>query len=164
MSTSTPIVIEAWNCQCGHNCCQKYAEGLIGVVFNVCYGGFSLSNEAVKLIDMDSDDDDLYSDKIRVNWKLVKAVCLLADKVNGHFAKLKVKWINAKYLNHYEIDEYDGSESIRIRESDYLISQIKTMMDVDTDDDDDDKLLDMIRNLKLKTHDEPFNTVKGDGL
>ena len=164
MSSTTntqDVVIEDWGCQCDQKCCQKYAEGLIGIVINVCYGGFSYSHEAAKMLNLNEDEDEYHGKHSRTDWKLVKAVCQLASKANGHCAKLKVKWIKAKYLNHYDIDEYDGWESVKIRKTDYLIDEIRMIMDAG--EAGDDELLDMIKNLKLKSHyDESFHTITTD--
>ena len=138
------IVIEPWDCHCDQNCCQKYANGLIGVVINTCYGGFSYSQKASVIINVD--DEDLAEcgwEHDRQDWKLVKAICMLGSKANGQCAQLKVKWIEAKYQNYYEIDEYDGSESLIIKKSEALVDEIKTLVG----ESDDSKLLAKIEAL-----------------
>jgi len=141
------VMIEPWDCQCGQGCYDKYLQGLIGIVINGDYGGFSYSDEAIKIVDPTGEYGGFYrSSHDRTDWKLVKAICLLGAKANGQCAHLKVHWIEAKYINYYQIDEYDGCESLEILESDYLVDQIKTIMG----EENNDKLLEAIKALKAQ--------------
>lgn len=81
------------------------------VVYNACYGGFGLSAEAF----------DLYKERTGVgidySWciarddkHLVEVVEELGEKANGPFANLDIKEIPDGA--EFEIDEYDGYESV----------------------------------------------------
>jgi hypothetical protein len=140
-------VIKPWDCKCDQHCCQKYEDGFIGVVINTCYGGFSYSQEASAILDGDGtgdgDEQEYDRDHNRHDWKLVKAICLLGPKANGISAKLRVKWIEAKYQKYYRINEYDGSESLEIKRSEAIVDEIKELVG----ESDDKKLLDKIKDL-----------------
>lgn len=82
------------------------------VVYNACYGGFSISDEAVSWI------EENYGKKVgryyyrgdsRHSEELVKCVEALGKEANGDCASLKIAEISS---NLYYIDEYDGSESV----------------------------------------------------
>lgn len=105
------------------------------VVISRCYGGFSLSREAVLLGRKISGDPkwggptivgDKYNNGVPVNGDhgyvelprhdkvLVEVVEKLGKAASGRCAYLEVKEIGSRY---YVIDEYDGMESIQTAES-----------------------------------------------
>lgn len=118
------------------------------VVYNACFGGFSLSLKAVKWLEENCKDDELrdfikslrlagkeYSfaskdeclcydvsswfDGKRHHKDLVAVVEALGSEANGPRAKLKIMTID---LNQYRIDKYDGSEEVITPEdSDWII-------------------------------------------
>lgn len=97
------------------------------VVINTCYGGFGLSQEALRelqriatpdsafIIKLD-EDQLLYTDKnkeagyysIRQDPQVVEVVEKLGNRANGKHAKLKVVEIPNDV--DYVIDDYDGVE------------------------------------------------------
>jgi hypothetical protein len=87
------------------------------IVLNVCYGGFSLSEKAVNWLkdkgmrfrEYDRDGRDVS----RSDPLLIQCVEELGDDVNGSHARLKIKTIPDTWDDMYEIEEYDGKESIR---------------------------------------------------
>lgn len=79
------------------------------IVYNGCYGGFGLSDEAKKLYSK-------LSGKGFSEWStprhcpfLVQVVETLGCDANGFCAHLEIYETEA---NKYRIDEYDGSESV----------------------------------------------------
>ena len=81
----------------------------VKVVFNCCFGGFDLSDSAIKyLVEHGIEEDDIY-DLPRHHPLLVKCVEELGDSADGFCSRLTVKEINGF---QYRIDEYDGSESV----------------------------------------------------
>ena len=83
------------------------------VVINRCYGGFSLSEKAYEFLGLEWDDFGYkYRDDSlrRADAKLVECVETLGEEADGRFAKLKVVEIPDDV--EWEIDEYDGLESI----------------------------------------------------
>jgi hypothetical protein len=83
------------------------------IVINRCYGGFSLSKEAYKMLDLEWDGYGFtYSDNDkRTDPKLVKCVEVLGAKANGEYSDLKVVEIPDN-IDWY-IDDYDGLESVK---------------------------------------------------
>ena len=103
------------------------------VVYNVCYGGFSLSDEAVEMYlnlkglkytkikekwgsssyDVE-ENKNFYDRRIdRDDPVLVQVVEKLGDKANGECAKLRIEDLPKGTL--YRITEYDGYESIETK-------------------------------------------------
>ncbi len=81
----------------------------IKVVYNNCFGGFSLSNQAVKWLGNHGVNTKTYSDLPRHHPMLVKCVEELGRQANGQFASLVVHSLAG---NKYRIDEYDGNETV----------------------------------------------------
>ena len=80
------------------------------VVINRCYGGFSLSNEALKLYEDLSGKKDVYDKKIERNDPILIDIIetLGIEKSNGGFAELKI--VDIPDSVEYTICEYDGME------------------------------------------------------
>lgn len=101
------------------------------IVYNNCYGGFSLSMTAVEWLGSHCTDSELrclikqvlneggnlhiiytvsdWFDDKRHHNDLVAVVEALGDKANGSCAKLDIKQI---YKNQYKICNYDGLEEV----------------------------------------------------
>lgn len=85
------------------------------VVYNGCYGGFSLSERAEALLaERGVTVNELDGIKLgrhisRHHPELVRVVEELGEAANGRHARLFVEEIEG---NKYRIDEYDGSESV----------------------------------------------------
>lgn len=88
------------------------------VVYNACYGGFSLSPAAVrrgKALSAEEswqslDENYGFFNGPRHDSTLVKVVEELGDAANGVCAKLRIDEIPSG--TPYRIDEYDGIESV----------------------------------------------------
>ena len=100
------------------------------VVYNACYGGFGLSNEAKdRMVELgyEMEVNPNYDPRPEVEWYnrtqkykiydgdidrhdpvLVQVVEELGDKANGEYAKLRIEEV----YGSYRIDEYDGSERV----------------------------------------------------
>lgn len=74
------------------------------VVINRCYGGFSLSEKAMKFLGVGSEWPDI----ARNDPKLVECVEKLGGEANDTYAELKVVEIPDDV--NWEIGEYDGLE------------------------------------------------------
>jgi len=111
----------------------------VKVVYNNCYGGFSLSHDAVLRL-AELKDMNVYPQKLMMDtyiyWleplkknedrkngpsfdvrnisrhdkDLVGVVEEMGEKANGTFAKLTIETMNKGTL--YRIDEYDGNETV----------------------------------------------------
>lgn len=103
------------------------------IVYNACYGGFSLSDQAIEMyLDLKgieytkvkeawgsnyriAGDEYFHSRYIdRADPTLVHVVETLGEKANGKFAELRIEDIPKGTL--YRIDEYDGYKSIETKE------------------------------------------------
>jgi hypothetical protein len=90
------------------------------VVYNGCYGGFGLSKEAIKYlnvkygIEVSVSGPWLKEDLPRHDKRLVDVIEVLGDKANGMCAKLLIAEIDSPM---YRIDEYDGFESVETPDS-----------------------------------------------
>ena len=82
------------------------------VVINVCYGGFGLSEKAYKAmgIPWDGYGYQFGDDSKRSDERLIKVVEELGEEANGFAAKLKI--VELPDGIGFEIDDYDGMESI----------------------------------------------------
>ena len=76
------------------------------IVINRCYGGFSLSYDALQALGIESEYDIERDDP-----KLVAVVESMGDKATGRDSNLKIVEIPDDV--QYFIDEYDGIECIR---------------------------------------------------
>ncbi len=94
------------------------------VVYNACYGGFSLSEKAIRMLaEMGVEEakeqlstikrspfNSYYVYDIRRHDKrLIEVVEKLGDEANGAFAQLQIAELEG---NKYRIDEYDGTEGV----------------------------------------------------
>ena len=116
-------------------------EEMVGIVYNGCYGGFSLSTEAEKMyielkgftpVKRESKYswdqgylaegwDDYYDRDIpRNDPDLVKVVEKLGSKASGDCADLRVEYLPKGTL--YRIKEYDGLETVETRYDDWLVA------------------------------------------
>lgn len=83
------------------------------VVYNECYGGFGLSDLAVKWIKDNKGfetDEYFYWHERRDHEHLVAVVEALGSDANGHCADLQIEEIPDGA--EFEISEYDGMESV----------------------------------------------------
>jgi len=82
------------------------------VVINRCFGGFGLSKEAQERYKIDECDYRFEDEKPRHDPELVRAVEEMGDKANGAYSALMIiEWPDKI---PYQIDEYDGSESLSV--------------------------------------------------
>jgi hypothetical protein len=103
------------------------------IVYNACYGGFGLSDEAIEMYlqlkgfkytktpdrwgahyTVEGDSHFYNRDIDRADPILAQVVEMLGEKACGEFAKLKIEDLPKGTL--YRITEYDGYESIETKE------------------------------------------------
>ena len=77
---------------------------MVKIVINRCYGGFGLSEKAMKFLGIGSEWPDI----ARNDPKLVECVEKLGEEANDTYAELKVVEIPDDV--NWEIGEYDGLE------------------------------------------------------
>ena len=77
---------------------------MVKIVINRCYGGFGLSEKAMKFLGVGSEWPDIARD----DPKLIECVEKLGEEANDTYAELKVVEIPDDV--NWEIGEYDGLE------------------------------------------------------
>ena len=112
---------------------MKGNDEMTKIVYNACYGGFSLSDEAVEMYlalkgfrytktpdrwgshyTVEGDPDFYNRDIERDDPILALVVETLGERANGDCAKLRIEDLPKGTL--YRINEYDGYESIETKE------------------------------------------------
>jgi len=84
---------------------------MMKIVINRCYGGFGLSNIAIKMLKNIKNDNNFDVRGVdRTDKDLIDIVEKLGEKANGIHSKLKI--ITIPDLIDYEITEYDGYETV----------------------------------------------------
>lgn len=107
------------------------------VVYNADYGGFDLSDEAIKLYNQKRIDAGLdpceeceeYAIK-RSDPHLIEVVKELGDRVNSSCSRLTIAQIPNAYKNCYTISEYDGFETVKCEPA-KLIKYKLSNLDID---------------------------------
>lgn len=131
-------------------------EDQIELLYNGCYGGWGISDEAYELYNLKMLEKDptfqpfiiknkhlLDLDIERHDPILVQIYHEIGEKMNDKYCKIKVKKIPKKYENYYSIDEYDGLETVRINILEYEFDTLKsTLKEILIDDkiSSDDKI------------------------
>lgn len=82
----------------------------MNIVINKCFGGFSLSDTACKLLNCDP-YDFLTNYPARTSPELVGCITLLGKEASGEYARLEVVSI-PDTATDWEIEECDGYEGV----------------------------------------------------
>jgi hypothetical protein len=102
----------------------------IGVLYNDCYGGFNISEKAFEIYNEKTKKGKLNSMSFvcRHNPLLIEILNEIGEKeFSGDCAAIKVKYIDNKYKNFYNIEEYDGLEDVEIMHDSYNLYLINTI-------------------------------------
>ena len=108
----------------------------IEILYNDCYGGFSLSDEAVKLYQMYTGKTiDKYTNDVntRMDPILIRIYYEILNRINGSCANICTHSIKRKYMKHIHIHEYDGMESVEINMEQYKLDKIKEVINNNDD-------------------------------
>lgn len=104
---------------------------MVKVVYNSCYGGFGLSNSAIKrlaelgnqvAIDFLNDKNEEYfncNKLARHDRLLIQVVEELGEGASGIFSKLKIEDL---FGNIYKIEDYDGKEDVIEAGCDWIVA------------------------------------------
>jgi hypothetical protein len=107
-------------------------SGVIEIMYNAKYGGFSFSDAAKELYyERSKKDRDKFSiwEVDRTDPVMVEIVKELGSRVNSTFSNIELKAIPAKYKTCYYISEYDGIECVGINHKKYKLDCIKKVID-----------------------------------
>jgi len=97
----------------------------IEVLYNDCYGGWKLSNKAKELYKLRKNNlSNTYISK-RSDPILIQIYYELGDKFDDKFSKTNIKKMDKIYEKYYDIEEYDGLESVIINYDKYNLDKIK---------------------------------------
>ena len=100
----------------------------IEVLFNDCYGGWSISSKARKLYKLRKEnnvDVDVYLSK-RNDPILIQIYKELGDEFDAKkYSRTSITKIPKKYENYYYISEYDGLEKVEIDYTKYELDNLK---------------------------------------
>ena len=102
----------------------------VSVMYNACYGGFSLSDAAMEEYRRQCPEAQRVwcpRSVPRHDPVLVGIVQKMGKKAYGHYAKIQMRKIPAQYANHYEIAEYDGLEHVVIKYDAYELDAIRSI-------------------------------------
>ena len=92
--------------------CFKGGNIMYLIVLNKCYGGYGLSEEAYKYLNLDWDNFGYKYEDDRTNVRLINVVLELGDKANELCSKLKIFKVYSYNLD-CEIYDDHGYEYIR---------------------------------------------------
>jgi hypothetical protein len=108
---------------------------VVEVMFNKCFGGFQVSQEAVdkyilikKMTGVDMSNVDVFSlprGIDRTDEVMIEIVKELGEKANCKYSEIKIKSFPYKYKDYIEIGEYDGYESAEVNFKAYKLETIK---------------------------------------
>lgn len=83
----------------------------VKIVYNECFGGFSLSKKALEMYkELSGKSLDIYGDISRHDPILVHVVETLGEDAGDRYSRLAITSVPEGTL--YRIDEYDGRESV----------------------------------------------------
>jgi len=98
------------------------------VLYNRCYGGFSISDEAVNELKKRLPNENITKTLFNFNRThpvILEVYHLLgSERFSGKHARIEVEYINTKYKDHIRIREYDGVEDIEIDINSYKLYKI----------------------------------------
>lgn len=113
------------------------------VLYNTCYGGFSLSKDATdeyarRTAECNTADKYKYReryDPILIEMFLDEEWNTNGTRINGPHAKLDIAMFYTKYQNCIDIEEYDGLETPVVNMGRYYKKQLKQILYDDAIDD-----------------------------
>ena len=105
-------------------------SGHIYVMYNNCYGGFTLSDAAIdeyKRRNPAGKNPRLYELE-RDDQAMVQIVREMGAAANSTFSEIKLQRIPAEYRDYYTINEYDGLETVLLNHNVYQLEAIKSLV------------------------------------
>lgn len=122
----------------------------ISILYNGCYGGFGISEDALKMYNIKQKEMNPEFESITCGYLLsrhdpilVEIYHELGEKFNSKYSNIKIESIQDKYIEFYIIEEYDGLENVKIDYNAYKLEQIKNIVNSTIDNDE------KINNIKL---------------
>jgi hypothetical protein len=103
----------------------------IPVMYNVCFGGFGLSAAAMAEYRHRCPEvaEDLPDFRIaRHDPVMVAIVEEMGAAASDRYASVRIARIPAQYVNHYEIAEYDGMESVVLCKERFKLDAVRAIL------------------------------------
>ena len=102
----------------------------IYIMYNACYGGFSLSKAAIEEYKRRCPDaKDICKHTVpRDDQVMAQIVQEMGGQANGKHARIKLQRIPVEYRNHYEIYEYDGNEHVIVLWDAYRLDAVSSLL------------------------------------
>lgn len=116
---------------------ERKAVETVDIMYNIGFGGFVLSEDAVRLyceakgMDYATEGGKLTWNVSRTDPVMVQIVRKLDLAAGGKHSKVGIRTIAETFKNYYTIDEYDGAESVVIDYKGYKLDMIKAALDED---------------------------------
>ncbi len=128
------------------------SEEKISVLYNRCYGGFDLSEEAKALYKEYCGNDYTYWKIPRTCRYLVKVFETLgSEKFSDSSSRIKCRKIPLYMEDYYSITEYDGMEGVKLENDRFKYDMIQFVAKSSMNDTDKVKIINMI--IDKKTYD-----------
>ncbi len=107
---------------------NKAIMATIDVMYNACYGGFSISKSAMTEYKARGGEAESSRQIKRHDPVMVAIVKEMGVKADGEFAKIRLETIPKRFEGFYKISEYDGSESVVIKYNVYKVDTVKAIL------------------------------------
>lgn len=129
----------------------------IKVVYNNSYGGYSLSPRCLELYNekrLLNNLSPIYNQWLiqRHDPYLVEAVEELGPQANNRYSNLSIESIPKEYQDCYDIDEYDGRETINCNPENLVIHKLLTLDINSLSDSQSKELLIQLHSLLRSFH------------
>jgi len=98
-------------------------EEEIEILINIRFGGWTMSKKAIGLYKLRNPENE-FKDFSRHDPILVQIYKELGNEFDDRYSKTIIIKILKKYENYYDIDEYDGRESVKINYAKYKLDNI----------------------------------------
>jgi hypothetical protein len=101
----------------------------IYIMYNACYGGFSLSQAAMDEYKRRCPDAKMSRYEVSRNDQVMAQIVKeMGEAANGKHAKIKLRPIPVEYKDYYTIREYDGDENVVIMQDAYELDAVKSLL------------------------------------
>lgn len=108
----------------------------IEVLLNTCFGGYDISEKAISLYNKRKLAIDPTHKDVKYGFYIERYDPVLVeiynelgtDDFSGKHAKIESVKIPEKYKKYWEMNEYDGKESVTIKFDTYLLEEIRNVV------------------------------------
>ena len=106
---------------------------MIPVMYNTCYGGFSLSEAAITEYNRRKSPNTPKLNAMgmhidRTDPLMIQIIREMGKQANGMCSDIRLDHIPPQYKNNYYIQEYDGTETVQIDYKGYLLDEIQKII------------------------------------